>query len=70
MEYDENMILAKKNIASLAVGLSRFESLRQEDVRRIANLEHQVTVMNQLLQKLALDLAIARAMSVARGPTQ
>ena len=67
--YNEDLIIAKRNIVSLHEGMKFFEIERQKDKQRVELLLNTVSDLTQQVQKLTIDLALLKAKSIGRGST-
>jgi hypothetical protein len=68
-EYNESLILARRNIAALAEGIKLHEKIRAEQAAAISKLQEQVTNLSTAVTNLTLKVAVLNAASVGRGPT-
>ena len=68
-DYNEDLILAKRNINALNEGLKHVERMRAEDSKRVESLLGTITQLQQQVQKLTVDVAVMRAKITGTGPT-
>jgi hypothetical protein len=68
-DYNEDLLLAKRNILALNEGLKHVERMRAEDAKRVETLMGTITQLQQQVQKLVLDVAVLRVKITGTGPT-
>jgi predicted nucleic acid-binding Zn-ribbon protein len=68
-DYNEDLLLAKRNINALNEGLKHVERMRVEDSKRVESLMGTITQLQQQVQKLTVDVAVMRAKITGTGPT-
>jgi predicted nucleic acid-binding Zn-ribbon protein len=68
-DYNEDLLLAKRNINALNEGLKHVERMRTEDSKRVEALMGTITQLQQQVQKLVLDVAVLRVKTLGTGPT-
>lgn len=69
MEYNEDMLLAKKNILALNEGLKMLQSFRNEDVKRIELLSQTISQLSLQLQTLTVEVSLLRVKALGHGST-
>ena len=68
-DYNEDMIIAKRNILALNEGIKSCERKRQENSIKLDQLSVAVSQLTAQLQTVITQIALLRAQSVGRGPT-
>jgi hypothetical protein len=68
-QYDENILLAKRNIEAMNEGMKHFERMRALDNEQVQQLQATVTQLAQQVQKLTIDVALLRAKTQGHGAT-
>ena len=66
-EYDGRIIAATRNIESIFVALSHFETKRAADAKRVEDLMMTVTQLTQQVQTLNQKVALLQAQSYEAG---
>jgi hypothetical protein len=67
--YDENLLLAKRNIEAMNEGMKHFERMRVQDGDQVRQLQATVSQLTEQVQKLTIDVALLRAKTQGHGAT-
>jgi hypothetical protein len=68
-DYNENLLLAKRNIEAMNEGMKHFERMRVQDGDQVRQLQATVSQLTEQVQKLAIDVALLRAKTQGHGAT-
>jgi hypothetical protein len=68
-DYNETLLLAKRNIEAMNEGMKFFEAQRVADKQRVEQLQETVTQMVQQIQNLTVQVAMLRVQSLGNGAT-
>lgn len=68
-EYNEDLLLARRNIEAMNVAMKHFEAMRVEDSERVKHLQETVTQQAIAIQNLQVQIALMRAQAIGHGAT-
>jgi hypothetical protein len=68
-DYNETLLLAKRNIEAMNEGMKFFEAQRVRDRDQVQQLQATVAQLMEQVQKLTIDVALLRARAQGHGAT-
>jgi uncharacterized coiled-coil protein SlyX len=66
-QYNDSLILAKRNIAALSVALDHQEKKRAELEAIVTNMGNQLAANTERVQSLTMQLAMLRVKEIGHG---
>ena len=69
IEYNEDIILLKRNVSALVEAVNVLNTRHQEDAKRVEALINTLTQQTQQIQTLQTQVALIRASTLGHGAT-